>query len=282
MVVLCAEFATTKQNMEDHIKKYKEIARQARLKVIELIWKAQTSHVGSNLSAIDILTVLYNIANVDKDLKEDRDRIVVSKGWVAASVYYFLAEKGIIPKEDLKTFCQEGSKYIGLAEPCVRGIEAAGGSMGFGLPFGTGFALAKKLKKEEGKIFVLMSDGEMQVGTTWESAMIANQHKLDNLFVIVDFNGLQAMGEVKEILNIEPLKDKWKAFGWEVREINGHNFEEIENALTSLASGKPTAIIAKTIKGKGVNFMEGNNLYHYKMLSEDEYQRALKELQSNG
>src|SRR4030043_2101967 len=115
---------------------YKKIALEARKTVLRLIYQAQTSHIGSNFSAIDMLTVVYSIANIDKDLKEDRDRIVVSKGWVAASVYYFLAEKGIIPKEDLETYCQEGSEYIGLAEPTVKGIEAAGGSMGFGLPFG--------------------------------------------------------------------------------------------------------------------------------------------------
>ena len=196
-----------------------------------MIYQAQTSHIGSNFSCLDILSVLYNIANIDKDLKEDRDRIVVSKGWVAASIYYFLAEKEIIPKEDLEDYCKNGSKYIGLVEPCVRGVEAAGGSMGFGLPFGVGFALAKKIKKEKGKAFVLMGDGEMGIGTTWESALISAHHKLDDLFVIVDFNGLQAMGKVKEILNVEPLKDKWEAFGWEVREIDGHNFEEIEKSL---------------------------------------------------
>lgn len=260
---------------------YKKIASEARKTVLRLIYQAQTSHIGSNFSCVDILTVIYSIANIDKDLKEDRDRIVVSKGWVAASVYYFLAEKGIIPKEDLESYCEEGSKYIGLVEPYVRGVEAAGGSMGFGLPFGVGFALAKKLKKEKGKAFVLMSDGEMQTGTTWESVLIAAHHKLDNLFVIVDFNELQAMGKVKEILNIEPLKDKWTAFGWEVREIDGHNFEEIEKSLT-LPSEKPVVIIAKTIKGKGVSFMEGENLWHYKAPSKEEYQRALKELESNG
>ncbi len=286
----------------DNIANYKKIALEARKTVLRLIYQAQTSHVGSNLSAIDILAVLYNIANIDKDLKEDRDRIVVSKGWVAASVYYFLAKKGIIPEEDLETYCREGSKYIGLVEPNIRGIEAAGGSMGFGLPFGVGFALAKKIKlaensvliyprasrkrdavKEEGKIFVLMSDGEMDCGTTWESALIAAHHKLDNLFVIVDFNEFQAMGKVKEILNIEPLKDKWKAFGWEVREIDGHNFEEIEKALTepTMEKEKPIAIIARTVKGKGISFMEGDNIWHYKAPSEEEYQRAMKELESN-
>lgn len=259
---------------------YEKIALEARKTVLRLIYQAQTSHIGSNFSCIDILTVLYNIANINKDLKEDRDRIVISKGWVAASVYYFLAKMGIIPKEDLKKYCKPDSKYIGLVEPYVRGIEAAGGSMGFGLPFGIGFALAKKLKKEKGKAFVLMGDGEMQIGTTWESALIGAHHKLDNLFVIVDANGLQGMGKVEGILNIKPLKNKWEAFGWEVREIDGHNFEEIEKSLIepSLRSEKPVVIIAKTIKGKGWKRAENNNLFHYKAPSEEEYKEALKEL----
>lgn len=263
---------------------YKEIAKEARKTVLRLIYEAQTSHIGSNFSAIDILAVLYAIANIDKDLKEDRDRVVISKGWVAASVYYFLAQKGIIPKTDLETYCKNGSKYIGLAEPSIRGIEAAGGSMGFGLPFGVGFSLAKKIKKEKGKIFILMSDGEMDCGTTWESALIAAHHKLDNICVIVDANGLQAMGKVKDILDINPLKDKWEAFGWEVRAIDGHNFEEIETSVTAppLQERKPIVVIAKTVKGKGVSFMEGNNLYHYKAPSEEEYQKALNELEKNG
>lgn len=267
----------------DNIANYKKTALEIKKTALRLIYQAQSSHIGSNLSCIDILTVIYSIANIDKNLKEDRDRIVVSKGWVAAAMYTFLAMKGIISKKDLETYCKNGSKYIGLAEPNVRGVEAAGGSMGFGLPFGVGFALAKKVKRETGRIFILMSDGEMQIGTTWESALIAAHHKLDNLFIIVDMNKLQATGKVKEILNIEPLKDKWEAFGWEVRDINGHNFEEIEESLTTPPhKGKPMVIIAKTIKGKGVSFMEEDNLYHYKAPSEDEYQKALKELNSNG
>lgn len=260
---------------------YKKLANEMRKTVLEMIYKGQSSHIGSNFSCADILTVLYNIANIDKDLKDDRDRIVISKGWVAATVYALMAEKGIVPKEDLETYYQDGSKYIGLLEPYVRGIEAAGGSMGFGMPFGVGFAIAKKIKKEIGKVFVLMGDGEVAIGTTWESGLIAAHQKLDNLFVIIDFNGLQAMGKVEDVLNIEPLKDKWEAMGWEARKIDGHNFEQIEKALTAPSNGKPVAIIAKTIKGKGVSFMENNNLYHYKMLSEDEHQRALKELNEN-
>lgn len=264
--------------MKAKTKNFKEIARIARIKVLDLVYKAQTSHIGSNFSAIDLLTVLYNTANVDKDMKADRDRIVVSKGWVAASVYYFLSEKGIISKEDLETFCQNGSKYVGLVEPEVRGIEAAGGSMGFGLPFGVGFALAKKIKKEKGRVFVLMGDGEVAIGTTWESALIAAQEKLNNLTVIIDANGLQAMGKVKDVLNIEPLKDKWKSFGWEVETIDGHNYKAVEKAITTKGKKAPKVIIAKTIKGKGVSFMEGKNIFHYKAPSDQEYQKALKEL----
>ncbi len=259
--------------MMDNSESYKKIANKARKKVLELIYNAQTSHIGSNFSCLDLLAVLFEKTDLDKD------KTILSKGWAAASLYYFLQQKGRITEEELNSYCQPGSKFIGLAEPIIPEISAAGGSMGFGLPFGTGFGLSKKLKKENGKIYVLMSDGEIQIGTTWESAMIASHHKLDNLVVIVDFNGLQAMGKVKEILNIEPLKNKWESFGWEVREIDGHNFEEIEKALTlPPQQGKPVVIIAKTIKGKGVSFMEGENLYHYKELSDDEYQRALKEL----
>jgi len=209
-----------------------------------------------------------------------RDRIIVSKGWIAASIYYFLSEKGIIPKEDLRYFYEQGSKYIGLLEPKVRGVEAAGGSMGFGLPFGVGFALAKKIKKEKGKVFVLMGDGEIDCGTTWECALIAVHHNLDNLIAIIDANGFQAMGESKKILNFEPLKEKWSAFNWEALEIDGHNYQEIEKALLEPLKGKPRVVIARTIKGKGVSFMEGDNIYHYKAPSEEEYQRALKELES--
>jgi transketolase len=264
------------------ISEYKKIAAGARKKVLEMIYKAQSSHIGSNFSCIDLLTVIFEKANLDKDLKEDRDRIVVSKGWVAAAIYVFLARKGIIPEEDLNHYYKNGSKYIGLVEPNVRGIEAAGGSMGIGFPFGVGFALAKKIKKERGNVFVLMSDGEMDCGTTWESALIAAHNKLDNLLVIVDANGLQAMGRTKEVLNTEPLKDKWESFGWEVREIDGHNFEEIEKALGSSAieKGRPLVVVARTVKGKGVSFMENNNLYHYKAPSEEEYQKALKELEA--
>jgi transketolase len=162
-------------------------------------------------------------------------------------------------------------------------VEAAGGSMGFGFPFGVGFAMAKKAKNEKGKVFVLMGDGEVAIGTTWESALIASHQKLDNLTVIIDANGLQAMGKVEDVLNIEPLKEKWQAFGWNVIEIDGHNFDQIQKAFLQAEQTreKPSVIIAKTTKGKGVSFMENDNKWHYKAPSQEEYQQALKELNQN-
>ena len=255
---------------------YRKIALDARKTVLRMIYQAQTSHVGSNFSCIDIMTVLFEKVNLDKD------KIILSKGWAAAALYYFFYKKNIITEKELNSYCMPGSKFIGLAEPIIPEIPAAGGSMGFGLPFGVGFALAKKLDKQEGKVYVLMSDGEMQSGTTWESALIAAHHKLDNLIVIVDANELQAMGKVKDILNIESLKEKWQSFNWQTQEIDGHNFQEIERSLISLPNTeKPTMIIARTIKGKGVSFMENNNEWHYRAPEKQEYKKALIELELN-
>ena len=253
-----------------------EIAKEIRKTVLSMIYRAQVSHVGSNFSAIDILTVLYSKANFKKD------KLIVSKGWIAASIYAFGVKYGLCPQEAIDTFCDGKSKYIGLIEPLgFFGAEFAGGSMGLGLSAAVGYALSKKLKGEEGTIFVLMSDGEMQCGTTWESALIAKQYKLSNLFVIVDFNYLQAMGKVEDILDIEPLRYKFSDFGWDAFETNGHDYELLENAIDQsqqYATENPRIMIARTTKGKGVSFIENNNLYHYAKLTEEDYQKALKEL----
>ena len=242
---------------------YKKLATDCRKKVLELIYKAQTSHIGSNFSCIDIMAVLFSKIDLDKD------KFVLSAGWKAATLYYFLWKKGRITEEELNSYCQEGSKFIGLAEPITKDIPIAGGSMGLGLPGAVGLALAKKLKGEEGTVYVLMSDGETQVGTLHESMLIARQHKLDNLVVIIDWNGLQAMGKMSEILDV-PLDQ----FG---HVIDGHNYEEIERTLHPHI-GFTRYIVAKTIKGKGVSFMEGVNLWHYAQLKEDDYNKALAEL----
>jgi len=252
---------------------YKEIARQSRIKCLELVFKAQTSHIGSLMSCADIMAVLFEKIDLNKD------KFVLSAGWKACLLYFHLWRKGRISEEDLNSYCMPGSKFIGLAEPIIPEIPASGGSMTYGLPFGVGFALAKKFKKEKGTTYVLESDGGMQGGQTWEAVQIAAQHKLNNLVLLVDDNSLQAMGETKKILNIHPLDKKLKIFGWDAKKINGHNFKQIEKAI-SAKSKKPFAIIAKTVKGYPISFMKGNNLYHYKNPSKKEYFNALKELQN--
>lgn len=260
---------------------YKKIANNARKKVLLMIHKAQTSHVGSNFSCIDILAVLFSKLHLDKNLSPDRDRFVLSKGWAAASLYYFLAEKGIIPKKDLEEFGKEGSKYIGLAEPDVRGVEVAGGAMGHGLPIALGMALAAKRADEPWKTYVLMSDGELDCGTTWECALLAAHQKLNNLAVIVDCNDFQAMGTKKEVLDMEPLADKWRAFNWEVVEINGHDYGQISETLDRIKiTQKPLMIIAKTTKGSGgdtaCDIFENKLEWHYKNVDKETYENAVK------
>lgn len=255
---------------------YKKLVREARLGILEMIYNAQTSHIGSNYSCVDILAVLFEQMDLEKD------KLIVSKGWVAASVYWFLAEKGIIPKEDLKRYCaQDEKEYIGLIEPMGKfGLEFAGGSMGYGLPAGVGYAMSKKVKKEEGNVYVLMSDGELAIGTTWESALIAAHQNLNNLNVIVDHNLLQAMGSVHQILKLHPLKDKWLAFNWHYEEMNGHDHEEMEKKLKPELRDRPSIFVANTTKGKGVDFMHHDNIWHYKSPSEEEYLKAKIQLES--
>lgn len=250
---------------------YKQQAKEARLKVLDIVYKAQSSHIGSNFSVIDILTVLFNKVDLKKD------KIILSAGWKAASFYYFLAKAGFFSEELLDTYNQDGSSLIGLTEPGVPGVLFAGGSMQMGLPASVGFALSKKLKGEDGKVYCIMSDGELAGGMVWESALIASHHKLDNLVVIVDKNDLQAMGDTDDILSTGfPNK------GWSIHSIDGHDFGMIERAIYASQKGNfsPLCFIANTTKGKGWKKAENNNLYHYKNLSEEEYLQAKEEIQN--
>ena len=260
---------------------YKEKAKQARLKILEMIFNAGTSHIASNFSIIDIAVVLY------ENLKKG-DEVVWSPGWKAASIYYFLAQQGKIPKEDLDLFGKEIEmnpntgkviKYLGLAETNIPGVLVNGGSVGHGLPVACGIALAKKLKGEDGRVFCIMSDGEMNEGTTWESAAFAGHHKLDNLIVIVDKNGFQAMGRTEEVLNIDP-KRAFFGFGWASWDGDGHNYNIIKNAILHAddGSGRPHAAIFETIKGKGVSFMEDKLEWHYRHVDEESYKLAIDEI----
>lgn len=249
---------------------YALIAKDVRKKVLEMIHRGKTSHIGSNFSVIDLAVVLYE--NLQRE-----DRVVWSKGWSAATTYVLLSRQGHFPKEDLDLF--PNTPYIGLTERTVSGIETAGGSMGHGLPVAVGMALAKKRAGEKGNIYCIMSDGEMNEGTTWESALIASHHELDNLVVIIDKNGWQAMGKTTDILSTEPLAEKWMSFNWAALKCDGHTYFEIEYTLkNSGVMKKPCVVICETIKGKGISFMENHLLYHYKDVSDEEYEKAMEEL----
>lgn len=255
---------------------YKEKTNRVRREVLDLIYKAQTSHIGSNLSIIDVATVLYDKINLPSSSDPNRDRVIWSKGWAAATAYVLLKDKGILHDVDLRTYGADGG-LLGLVESATPGIEASTGSMGHGLPIGVGMALAAKYSASPWRTYVIMSDGEMGCGTTWESALLAAHHKLDNLIVIVDWNQWQAMGRTADILQTNPISDKWKSFGWAVHMIDGHNFDQIEHVILKQHSGMPTIIIADTLKGKGVSVMEDKLEWHYKNIDKDTYELAMQE-----
>lgn len=248
---------------------YKELAKQARLKVLEMVHRAQTSHIASNFSVIDIATVLY------ENLKEE-DEVVWSKGWAAASIYYFLAKRRSIPESDLERFQDE--TYLGLAETSVPGVLVNGGSVGHGLSVAVGIALGKKRSGESGTVYCIMSDGELNEGSVWEAAMFAAHHKLDNLVAIVDKNGWQAMGKTAEIIDLD-ARNAFEGFGWAVLETDGHSHKRLENYLGMRFGFAPYLLIGNTLKGKGVSFMEGHLLYHYKNIDDETYEKARLELE---
>lgn len=261
---------------------YNHIAKKIRRKVLEMIYVSGASHLGSCFSLIDILIVLYfEILRVDpkNPFSEDRDRVILSKGHAVAALYAVLAERDFFPAEELVTFYKSGGKLPGHStRNSVPGIEVSTGSLGHGLPMGAGMALAGKRDNKKHRIFVLMSDGELDEGSNWEAILFAGHHKLNNLVAIIDYNKLQATGRTNEVLNLEPLAEKWRAFGWQAQEIDGHNFAEIKKASLSLAEDKPNVIIAHTIKGRGVSFMENEVVWHYRTPNKEEYDKALKEL----
>ena len=259
---------------------YKKISKEIRKKILKMMFDSQTAHIGSCLSCVEILTYLY-FKVLRNQLKENRDRFVLSKGHAAAALYATLAQKGFFSAKILDGYCKDGGKLHGHpTKGSVPGIEASTGSLGHGLPIGNGIALAGKKDKKNYRVFVLMSDGECDEGSNWEAALFAAHHKLDNLTAVIDYNKLQAFGRTNEVLNLEPFADKWKAFGWQVKEVNGHNFSEIKRAFIKIPfrKGKPSLIIAHTIKGKGVSFMENKLEWHYKSLTKDEYEKAIKSL----
>ena len=263
---------------------YAQFAKERRIDILNMIYRAQSSHVGSCLSSIDIMSVLYNFADLSIQPNGLTKDIVLIKSWNVANAYACLVAKGLLPKEAVIEYGKEGTQWKTILEPLPPYLPFGTGAMGYILPAGVGFALAKKVRGDEGKVYCIISDAEMQIGATWEAAIIAAQHKLNNLILIVDWNGFGAMGRLKDSSNVEPLGAKWEAFNWNVSRINGHHYGDIERALMGEPfveghkQSMPRVIIARTTKGKGVSFMENNNLWHYAQVKQDDYEKALAEL----
>jgi len=261
-----------------------DLARKIRTDTLRMVHAARASHIGSNLSAADILAVLYeDILKVDPLWPDwpHRDRFILSKGHAAAVLYAVLAEKGFFPHCDLMNFCQNGSELTGHVNHRLPGIELSTGSLGHGLSIGCGLALAAKRDRKDYRTFVLLGDGEMDEGSNWESMLFAGQHRLDNLVAVVDCNSIQGFGTTNEILNLQPFADKWRAFRWNVREMDGHDHAEIRNVLASVPfmEGTPSVAIAHTVKGKGVKYMENQLAWHYRSPDSDQLALAIAEIE---
>ncbi len=270
---------------ETDIQELESIARRIRGQVVQMSHAAGAAHLGSALSCVDILVAAYwGLLRVDPRKPEDpsRDRFILSKGHAAMALYATLAARGFFDAALLDQFNQAGAA---LGEHpswrCVPGVETSTGSLGHGLSLAIGMALANRIKGIVGpRCFVLMSDGECEEGAVWEAAMFAPAHKLDNVVAIIDYNKWQATGRSDEVMALAPLREKWQAFGWNAIEVDGHDIEAILQSLQCLpdGSGKPVAVIAHTVKGKGVSFMEDDNNWHYRIPSADEVRAAHKEL----
>lgn len=267
------------------LENYKEFAKQIRIHSLKMVCKAKASHIGGALSMTDLLAVLYeNILNVNPKIPEweNRDRFYLSKGHACTSLYSALALKGFFPIDELDSYSMDNSRLLSHASHKVPGVELSTGSLGHALPFACGVALAAKRRNQTFKCYVILSDGELDEGSNWESILFAQHNKLDNLVIIVDYNKIQALGNTSDVCNLDSLKDKFLAFNLDVKEIDGHDFVQIESALMAFKedfNGKPKVLIANTIKGKGVDFMENTLLWHYKSPSEEDLNNALHQLQ---
>jgi len=268
----------------DNFSCYQELSRKVRLIILDMIHKTRSPHIGSSLSIVEVLVALYfKILNISpKDpFNENRDRFILSKGHGCPAFYAVLAERGFLSKEDLQGFAvNDGVLEQHPNRDIKKGIEIFAGSLGHGLSIGAGMALAAKRDRKDYEIYVLMSDGELNEGSVWEAAMFAAHHNLDNLTAIVDCNKIQALGCTKDIINLEPLSQKWSSFGWATSEVDGHDFNHLFKTFENIpfSTGKPNIIIANTVKGKGVSFMEDKLLWHYRSPDDEEYKKALEEL----
>ena len=264
------------------IKELKIKSNRYRRKVMQYIYHAKAGHTGGSLSCVDILNVLYNhVLNVTPETTNspDRDRYIQSKGHSVEALYVVMAGCGFFPESDIETLCAYKSHYVGHPTRKVHGIEQNTGGLGHGLPICTGIAIAGKKDKKDYRVFTLLGDGEMAEGSNWEAAMAAAHYKLDNLVAIVDRNGLQITGTTSEVCASDPLDQKFAAFGWEVIQVDGNDIGQLINALEPRATnGKPTVVIANTVKGKGISFIENNKAWHHKVPTDEQLAAAYKEL----
>jgi len=262
----------------------KYFSYKTKVACLEMVHRSGASHIGSCLSSADILSTLYTeILNVFPSDPENsyRDIFILSKGHAAAILYAVLAEKGFFPKSWLNDYACNGSLLLGHASHLVPGVEVSTGSLGHGLPIACGMAMARRKDNNPSKVFVLLSDGELNEGSNWESFLFAPHHRLSNLTVLVDYNKIQSFGYTNQILNLEPLGLKFQSFGWYVSEVDGHNIEQLLYALKNTRHceiDRPHIIICNTVKGKGVSFMEDKLEWHYKSPNNDELEQALAEL----
>lgn len=254
--------------MKKKLSKLENFSKKVRKSILKHAYSSQCSHLGSNLSIVDILTVLYN-----KFLKINKNSFILSKGHACLALYCVLNEKKYLSSKILSTFGKNNSILMSHTSHKVRGIELSTGSLGHGLPVACGIALANKIKNKDVRTFVLLSDGELDEGSNWEAILFSAHHKLKNLVVIIDYNKIQSFDTVKKTINLEPISNKFKSFGYKVKSISGHNFDQIIQAINTKTS-RPLVVIANTIKGKGVKFMENSVLWHYKPLSKENYLKA--------
>lgn len=270
---------------QSDIEQLSKLCLENRKNILDMVYEAQSGHIGGSLSACDILTVLFHkcmkhsLGGKTSQDYAQRDRFVLSKGHVSPVYYSILAQLGFFDKDELKSFRKLGTRLQGHPSMWTPGVEVATGSLGQGLSMACGIAMSLKLDKNPAKVFVMLGDGEMQEGNVWEAIMQASHRKLDNLIAIVDRNRLQIDGNTEDIMSLDNLSDKIKAFNWEVITINGHNLNEIYNAIERAKTiSRPVCIIANTIKGKGVSFMENNAGWHGKAPCREDYESAIKEL----
>ena len=271
--------------MKMEVPRLEKLAREIRVRIIENSHRTSTPHLGSCLSCVDILVAAYfHVLRIDPadPRNADRDRFILSKGHGAAALFPVLALRGFYPVAMLQTYGEDGGLFAQHppAPKYLAGIEAATGSLGHGMPMGLGMALAGRIQRRSYNVVALMSDGECNEGSIWESAMFAASQRMERLCVIIDFNKWQATGRSREVLALDPLIDKWRAFGWSATEADGHDMAELVKLLSNVpdGSGKPVMIVAHTVKGKGVSFMEDDNNWHYRIPKAEEVAAAKKEL----